>query len=97
MDLLDNSNDRASRCDEFINPRFAEIPGCTDPDRGSGAGWKTAYDGATGILAGLSAGYRFSRRLRVEAEWFHRESEYDQTSPVASATGATFAKLDGEI
>ena len=97
VDLLGNSNDRASHCDEFINPRFAEIPGCTDPDRGSGAGWKTAYDGATGILAGLSAGYRFSRRLRVEAEWFHRESEYDQTSPVASATGATFAKLDGEI
>ena len=97
VELLGNSNDRASRCDEFINPRFAEIPGCTDPDRGSGAGWKTAYDGATGILAGLSAGYRFSRWLRVEAEWFHRESEYDQTSPVASATGATFAKLDGEI
>ena len=97
MELLGNSNDRASHCDEFINPRFAEVPGCTDPARGSGAGRKTAYDGATGILAGLSAGYRFGRRLRVEAEWFHRESEYDQTSPVASATGATFAKLDGEI
>ena len=97
VELLGNSNDRASHCDEFINPRFAEVPGCTDPARGSGAGWKTAYDGATGILAGLSAGYRFGRRLRVEAEWFHRESEYDQASPVASATGATFAKLDGEI
>ena len=97
VELLGNSNDRASHCDEFINPRFAEVPGCTDPARGAGAGWKTAYDGATGILAGLSAGYRFGRRLRVEAEWFHRESEYDQTSPVASATGATFAKLDGEI
>ena len=97
MDLLGNSNDRASRCDEFINPRFAEVPGCTDPDRGSGAGWKTSYDRAAGILAGLSAGYRFGERLRVEAEWFHRASEYDQTSPVASATGDTFAKLDGEI
>ena len=30
-------------------------------------------------------------------EWFHRESAYDQTSPVTSATGDTFAKLDGEI
>ncbi len=97
VELLGDSNDRASRCDEFINPRFAEIPGCTDPDRGSGAGWKTAYDRAAGVLAGLSAGYRFGGRLRVEAEWFHRESEYDQTSPVASATGDTFAKLDGEI
>ena len=41
--LLGNSTDRASRCDEFINPRFAEVPGCTDPNRGSGAGWKTTY------------------------------------------------------
>ena len=95
--LLGNSTDLASRCDEFINPRFAEVPGCTDPNRGSGAGWKTTYDRAAGILAGLSAGYRFGGRLRVEAEWFHRESAYDQTSPVTSATGDTFAKLDGEI
>ena len=95
--LLGNSIDRASRCDEFINPRFAEVPGCTDPNRGSGAGWKTTYDRAAGILAGLSAGYRFGGRLRVEAEWFHRESAYDQTSPVTSATGDTFAKLGGEI
>ncbi len=97
VELLGNSNDRASRCDEFINPRFAEVPGCTDPNRGSGADWRTVYDRAAGLLAGLSAGYRFGGRLRVEAEWFHRESEYDQTSPVASATGDTFAKLDGEI
>ena len=97
VELLGNSNDRASRCDEFINPRFAEVPGCTDLDRGSGAGWRTAYDRAAGMLAGLSAGYRFGGRVRVEAEWLHRESEYDQTSPVASATGDTCAKLDGEV
>ena len=97
VELLGNSNDRASRCDEFINPRFAEVPGCTDPNRGSGAGWKTTYDRADGKLAGLAAGYRFGPRLRVEVEWFYRESEYDQTSPVTSATGDTFAKLGGEI
>ena len=97
VELLGNSNDRASRCDEFINPRFAEVPGCTDPDRGSGAGWKTAYGGAAGLLAGVAAGYRFGERLRVEAEWFHRESEYDQTAPVTSATGDTLGKLGGEI
>ena len=51
--LLGNSNDRASRCDEFINPRFTEVPGCTDPNRGSGAGWKTTYDRAKGMFAGL--------------------------------------------
>ena len=91
------SNDRASRCDEFINPRYAEIPGCTDPDRGSAAGWQTAFDSARGVLAGLAVGHRFSDWLRMEVETFHRESEYDQTSPVASATGDTAGKLEGEI
>ena len=97
VELLGNSNDRASRCDEFVNPRYAEVPGCTDPNRGSGAGWKTAYDQAAGLLAGLAAGYRFGGRWRIEAEWFHRESEYDQTAPVTSATGDTLGKLGGEI
>ena len=95
--LLGKSNDRASRCDEFINPRYAEIPGCTDPDRGSAAGWQTAFDPAYGTLAGLAVGHRVSDWFRMEVEIFHRESEYDQTSPVASATGDTAGKLEGEI
>ena len=73
------------------------MPGCTDPNRGSGAGWRTAFDRASGVLAGLAAGYRFGGRLRVEAEWFHRESGYDQTAAVTSATGDTLGKLGGEI
>ena len=100
-ELLGNSNDRASRCDEFINPLYATVDGCLDPNRGSGSGWKTDYDPAMGALAGAAVGYRLGGplggRLRIEAEWFHRASEYDQTSPVASATGDSFAKLDGEI
>ena len=95
--LLGKSNDRASRCDEFINPRYAEIAGCTDPDRGSAAGWQTAFDPAFGTLAGLAIGHRVSDWFRMEVETFHRESEYDQTSPVASATGDTAGKLEGEI
>lgn len=95
--LLGKSNDRASRCDEFINPRYAEIPGCTDPDRGSAAGWETAFDPAYGTFAGLAVGHRVSDWFRMEVETFYRESEYDQTSPVASATGDTAGKLEGEI
>ena len=95
--LLGKSNDRASRCDEFINPRYAEIPGCTDPDRGSAAGWQTAFDPAYGGFAGLAVGHRVSDWFRMEVETFYRESEYDQTSPVASATGDTAGKLEGEI
>ena len=95
--LRGKSNDRASRCDEFINPRYAEVPGCTDPDRGSAAGWQTAFDPAYGTLAGLAVGHRVSDWLRMEVETFHRESEYDQTAPVGSATGDTAGKLEGEI
>ena len=54
---------------------------------------KTDYDPAMGILAGGAIGYRVGGRLRVEAEWFHRASGYDQTSPVASATGDTLRYL----
>ena len=82
--LHGKSNDRASRCDEFINPRYAEIPGCTDPDRGSAAGWQTAFAPASGVFAGFAVGHRIADWLRMEVETFHRESEYDQTSPVAS-------------
>lgn len=95
--LHGKSNDRASRCDEFINPRYAEIPGCTDPDRGSAAGWQTAFDPAQGIFAGLAVGHRVAGWFRMEVEMFHRESEYDQTAPVAGATGDTAGKLEGEI
>ncbi|MCY3965055.1 MAG: outer membrane beta-barrel protein [Acidobacteria bacterium] len=95
--LVGHSDDRASRCDEFINPRYAEVEGCTTPDRGSGAGWRTSFDSARGLFAGAALGYDFGGRLRLEAEYFHRDSKYDQSAPVASATGATFAKLGGEI
>ena len=52
---------------------------------------------STFALVGATGKWNVRGRLRVEAEWFHRESAYDQTSPVTSATGDTFAKLDGEI
>ena len=95
--LVGNSDDRASRCDEFINPRYAEVEGCTTPDRGAGAGWRTSFGSARGVFAGAALGYDFGGRLRLEAEYFHRDSKYDESAPVASATGATFAKLGGEI
>ena len=46
--------------------------------------------------AGLSAGYRFGRRLRVEAEWFHRESavgrgERPEVSKCVRGRGDSFA------
>lgn len=105
IDTTGFSNDRASACDEFINPNYATVPNCTDPNRGGGAGWDNTFNGATGILAGGAIGYSFSGSsrtgwlsgFRVEAEYFYRQSNYDETSDVPAAFGATGDKLAGEI
>ena len=46
-------NDRAARCDEFVNPRYAEVAACTTPGRGAGAvdAWSSAFGGAQRLLA----------------------------------------------
>lgn len=69
------SNDRASVCDQYINPRYNEVEkstevdssgnkysayNCTGPNRGVGDDWQNEFDGATGILAGAAVGYSFS-------------------------------------
>ena len=113
LDIRGTSNDRASVCDEFINPMFATVTettgyenhNCTGSDRGVTAGWKNAFDGAGGILAGMGVGYslaekfpdHFLGRFRLEVEYFYRDTEYDQTSDVPGATGATGDKLAREI
>ena len=73
LDTTGNSNDRASVCDEYINPRYDEVESsdqsdssgkkyseynCTGPDRG--ATWPNEFDGGTGILAGAAVGYSFA-------------------------------------
>ena len=107
--LHGKSNDRASRCDEFINPRYAEVPGCTDPDRGSAAGWQTDGSGAFGVRpvrdprSGLAVGHRVSDWLRMEVETFHRRNRSDRLRPDRSGSErdgghSSAGKLDrGEI
>lgn len=113
LDMTGTSNDRASVCDEFINPMFATVtqtPGyenynCTGPDRGIGNFWKNGFDSAQGILAGAALGYdirgkdpgRGWGRFRFELEYFFRNTEYDQTSPIPGATGVQDDKLAQEI
>ena len=104
-DLEGRDDDRGAVCDEFINPLFAAVPGCTDPVR-RGDRWTSAFDGAGGVLAGAAAGWslrsRFPDRLlgrfRLEAEYFQRRSAYDQAADVRFGAG-TFAAADesGEL
>ena len=113
LDMTFGSNDRASVCDEFINPLFATVTqtagyedyNCTGPNRGQGDDWLNNFDGAEGILAGAAIGYtlrdeypdRGLGRFRFELEYFYRDSNYDQTSSVPGAGGASGDKLAQEI
>ena len=102
LDVVGDSNDRASVCDEFINPNYLSVAqylpiDCTAPNRGEGDDWMNAFDGARGILAGAAVGYRVWGRLRFESEYFYRESVYNQTADVPGATGASGDKLDQEL
>lgn len=90
---------RGSICDEHVNPFPDVMPGfCNDPNA-PGTHWTNAFDGAGGILAGGAVGYRFtgSGRLRLEVEYFFRETAHNQTSAIEGQGGVSTAKLDGEV
>ncbi len=91
------SNDRSSLCDEFINPLYASVPGCTDPTRGSGDGWKAAFSGATGAIGSVSLGYYVMPWMRLEIQATSWSASYDDAVPVGSATGVNLEKLNDEI
>ena len=116
IDTTGYSNDRASVCDEYINPAFATVNqtlgyteaddfNCTGPNRGATGDWQNNFDSATGILAGAAVGYSFAGQnpnsplsgFRVELEYFYRQSKYNQTSDIDSASGESGDKLDEEL
>ena len=101
-----HDNDRGGVCDEFINPLFADVPGCTTPQR-RGDSWTSDFGSAGGVLGGLAAGYgladRFSSgplgRLRLEAEYFYRSSAFNQAVGISFGSGdsAFAANRAGEV
>ena len=93
--LTGTSSDRASVCDEFINPLYAAVGGCTSLNRGAGDGWSTAFKRARGILSGAAVGYRFTDRIRVEERYSYRESAYDQNVAVTGVDGRIVRQAGG--
>ena len=91
------SNDRSSLCDEYINPQYANVPGCTDPNRGSGDGWKSNFASAAGLLGNLTVGYQVKPWFRVEVEHATWTVAYDDAVIVGSAKGVNQDKLNQEI
>lgn len=94
--LRSGDTDRAARCDEFVNPRYAEIEACVNPNRGVGAvdDWQSRFDSAGGVFAGVAAGFRRGR-ARVELEFFHRAANYDQSSSILHPDGEAFTAIFG--
>ena len=90
-------NDRPSRCDGFVNPSYALLRGCTDPDRSIDAvdQWTSTFGEARGPLAGAALGYRVSPRLRFEIEYGFRHATYDERSDIIAPGGAPYVALFG--
>lgn len=104
MDLIGFSSDRPTVCDGYINPRYATVtqtPGyeeynCTGPNRGDG--WDNRFGSDEGILFGTAIGYRVpGSRLRLELEYFYRDTGYDEISDVNVVTEQSGNKLDQEL
>ena len=98
LGLQSGDNDRPARCDEFVNPRYAELEGCTDAYHGVGAvdDWINAFDSPRGMLAGLAISYRPNDRWRLEVEALQRSANVDQTAPTLSPdAGIPFTRIFG--
>ena len=92
-----SSNDRASICDEYINPRALSVAGCTVPDRGAGDGWLAALDPGAGFSGEAELGLRLSPRWRLAAVYGRSGTDFDQTVSSTDATGADFDKISNEL
>ncbi len=97
LSFVNTSTDRASVCDEYINPLYASVPGCTDPNPGEGSTWEVDTEAATGLTASLTVGRRLSRLIRAELEYLYSHSAYNQIAEIGSSTGAEADKLAQEI
>ena len=95
--LRSGDTDRASRCDQFVNPRFAELEGCTASERSDGAvdDWMSRFDGAQGYAAAAALGLRLTDRWRLELELLQRDTGVDQSTSILSPEGTAFTRIFG--
>ncbi len=98
-----DSNDVASHCDALTNPG---LNGCNTGDFAYTntfiPDWAVDFDGGQGILLGTAIGYSIGDNnpqhifsgLRMEVEYFYRQSRHNQSSQVRGLSGATQQKID---
>ena len=95
--VVSRSNDRASICDEYINPGALAVPGCSNPNRGAGDGWRAPFDRAAGFSAEAELGYRLSSGYRFAGLFSYSRTDFDQTVSSTDASGADFDKISNEL
>ncbi len=85
-DTATSDNDYPTTCDTFIDPD-ASSAGCSP-----GESWSNEFDSGTGILAGVSSGYRW-RNFRIEGEYFYRGAMHDSASEPLLSDGTLLKDL----
>lgn len=95
--LRSGDDDQASRCDEFVNPRYAELDGCTAADRGDGPGAAVGYVSTTGRADSAARGACSPSSIgsAFEVEHIYHEARLDETSSILDPFGTTFARTFG--
>ncbi|MCY4162400.1 MAG: hypothetical protein OXE77_11135 [Flavobacteriaceae bacterium] len=93
------SNDRASYCDEYINPNYQMIPGCDDMNRGVGDYYTVDFESSFGRSGSLGLGLQITSSIAFELEHHFSVASYNETSEVNGfeSRGVDREKLEGEI
>ncbi len=97
VNMRSRSNDRASICDEYINPRAISVIGCNTTTRGTGDGWSAPFNSGSGFSATAELGYHFSPRFRLALAYGYQTTDFHQTVSSTDATGADFDKISNEL
>ena len=95
MDVTGTDNDWGTKCDRIINPNGLEVTDECDTVPAP-TEWENAFGGGSGIGSGLALGYRWGA-FRIEGEYFHRSTTYDERSAIAIFDDITLDKQEQEI
>ena len=87
--------DSATRCDWITNPQRIEAgPECDEDNPLSE--WRDRFGRAHGLASSAATGYRW-RNVRVEAEYFHRTTAYDEYFSSLSLDAVGIDKRNQEL
>ena len=98
LDDWSSTDVSATRCDKTINPGGVQVTegDCANDPQPWGP-MAESFDGGSGILAGLSVGYRLGN-FRAEGEYFYRNANHDSTdNPYPEGIGAGYEVIQDAV